>query len=61
MEHFKVGDKVNYLQYEKPDEDDDIVWFIEIEYDEQQVFMIGNEDDFCDMVPAKLLRKIIDG
>ena len=55
---FKVGDKVRYFVY--GDEDDGEDYVIEKEYYEKQVFLIGNEDCFCDMVPAIFLRLVED-
>ena len=54
---FKVGDKVKYFPiYE--DEDDGNEYVIESEYEDLQVFIIGNKDCFCDMVPASMLKLI---
>ena len=55
---FKVGDKVRYFVYGFDEEDDGEDYVIEEEYDNLQVFLIGNADCFCDMVPAKFLKLV---
>ena len=55
-----VGDKVAYL-FEDEDGnlvDDGVVWTIEKDYG-FNVFFIGNEEAFCDLVPESCLR-IVD-
>jgi hypothetical protein len=57
-----VGDKVVYLFEDENGNivDDGVIWTIEKDYG-FNVFLIGNEEDFCDLVPASCLRIVENG